>query len=102
VETRVPMVVDPLEVVVLAFPLVHGIYCQCLTLLWNFSKSCGIFTKGSKQKNIKVYKSLQSSTQVTWEFVRGIYVDEEVHHNDTRCYGSISQLVLVWDFGQGA
>ncbi len=48
------LVVQPLEVVVLAFPPMDKVFCWHLTMLWNSSKSSNFLPKGSNKKATKL------------------------------------------------
>lgn len=45
----------------LELPQIHEICCQCLTLLWNYLKSCTRITTRSKWKNYEACKSYNRS-----------------------------------------
>ncbi len=61
-EAKMPMVVEPLEVVELlgvvvhGHPLVHEVHCSYLTQLWNSSVSYDRITKGLGLKNYGICK----------------------------------------------
>ncbi len=54
-------VVEPLKLVIPAFPLVREVYCLGLTQLWNFSTSCSKINKGFVLKKYEVCKSFNIS-----------------------------------------
>jgi hypothetical protein len=50
--------------------LIHMVFCYHPTLLWDFSTSCKKITKGSKQKNYKIYKNFNiNHMKVCWRLM---------------------------------
>jgi hypothetical protein len=55
------LVVQPLEMVALTFPLMDKFFCWHLTMLWNSSKSCKKITKGLRHKSYEACRNFNIS-----------------------------------------